>query len=379
MLPPKEVSSALHTLLKEQRVFPPPATFAERARIPDLATYQALRERAAQDPDGFWGGLAQELLVWRKPFSKVRQGTLPDVEWFVDGELNATETCLDRHLGTWRRNKAAIIWEGEPGDRQVWTYLELATEVGRLAGALRARGVKRGDRVCIYMPMVPQAAVAMLACARLGAPHSVVFAGFSAEALRDRIRDAGAQVVITADGTYRKGVALPLKTAVDQAVAANPSVHTVVVLERTGADVAWDPRRDVRWDEIVEQAQPAEAVAVPSNHPLFLLYTSGSTGSPKGMVHTTGGYLTGVASSMDWVFDLRDDDTFWCTADVGWVTGHSYSVYGPLARGATCFMYEGAPLHPNPDRFWEMVARHHVTVLYTAPTAIRRYEYISME
>src|SRR5690606_6482687 len=282
------------------------------------------------------------------------------------------ETCIDRHLITWRRNKAAIVWEGEPGDRRVLTYNDLAREVSRLAAALLRLGVRTGDRVCIYLPMIPEAAIAMLACARIGAVHSVVFAGFSAEALRERILDAGATLVITADGAYRKGAELGLKAEVDAALSGQTPVKNVIVFRRTGSRVPWTPGRDFWWHEILDERR-ADAVPVFGAHPLFILYTSGSTGKPKGMVHGTAGYLTGVSATVDWVFALRDDDTFWGTADVGWITGHSYVVYGPLARGATVFMYEGAPLHPRPDRFWEMVENYRVTILYTAPTAIRTF------
>lgn len=372
MIPPKGVSSSLDSLLEEKRVFHPPTSFSERARIGSMEIYRALYEKAKRDPEAFWAEQARAQLVWRKPFSATREGSFPEVSWFVGGELNATDSCIDRHLGTWRRNKAAIVWEGEPGDRRVLTYNDLGREVARLAAALLRMGVKKGDRVCIYLPMIPEAAIAMLACARIGATHSVVFAGFSAEALRDRIQDAGAEVVVTADGAFRKGAELPLKAEVDKALAGPSPVHTVLVYQRTRSPVPWDPRRDRWWHEVLTDER-ADAVPVESDHPLFILYTSGSTGKPKGMVHGTGGYLTGVSSTMDWVFDLRDEDTFWCTADVGWVTGHSYVVYGPLAKGATVLMYEGAPLHPQPDRFWEIVENHKVTALYTAPTAIRTF------
>jgi len=372
MIPPRETGAAIDSLLEENRVFPPLPSFSRRARIRNLDDYRALCERAEKDLQGFWAELARTLLVWRKPFSRVLEGSFPDVRWFSDGELNVTETCIDRHLITWRRNKAAIVWEGEPGDRRVLTYNDLAREVSRLAAALLRLGVRTGDRVCIYLPMIPEAAIAMLACARIGAVHSVVFAGFSAEALRERILDAGATLVITADGAYRKGAELGLKAEVDAALSGQTPVKNVIVFRRSGSRVPWTPGRDFWWHEILDERR-ADAVPVFGAHPLFILYTSGSTGKPKGMVHGTAGYLTGVSATVDWVFDLRDDDTFWCTADVGWITGHSYVVYGPLARGATVFMYEGAPLHPRPDRFWEMVENYRVTILYTAPTAIRTF------
>ncbi|WP_373045960.1 acetate--CoA ligase [Vulgatibacter sp.] len=370
---PTHPSTALDSLLQERRVFPPPKEFAEAARIGSLDEYRRMRERAEVDPEGFWGDLARELVVWQQPFRTVIEGELPDVKWFEGGALNASESCIDRHLSGWRRNKAAIIWEGEPGEERVLTYQDLAREVGRFGNALRKQGVKKGDRVCIYLPMIPEAAIAMLACARLGATHSLVFAGFSAEALRDRINDAGAEVVITADGTFRKGNVSPLKETVDAAVRGT-SVRRVLVVRRAGNEVAWIPGRDRWWHELVDsESDYCPAVAVEAEHPLFILYTSGSTGKPKGLVHSTGGYLVAAAATTRWVFDLREEDTYWCTADVGWVTGHSYVVYGPLALGATVVMYEGAPMHPQPDRFWRIVEKHRVSILYTAPTAIRTF------
>jgi acetyl-CoA synthetase len=367
-------STSFESVLQEKRTFPPPADFSERARIGSMERYRQLCEQAAADPAGYWGGLAREMIVWKKPFTKVMEGELPDTRWFADGELNVTESCLDRHVTGWRRNKAAIVWEGEPGDQRVLTYNDLHREVGRFANALRRLGVKKGDRVGIYLPMVPETAIAMLACARIGAPHSVVFGGFSADALRDRLVDAGASVVITADGAWRKGQIFPLKPAVDEALRGAPAVQHVIMVTRTGNEVAWSPGRDHHWHEIVEAEKdfcPPEYVG--AEHPLFMLYTSGSTGKPKGVLHGTAGYLLNAAVTTSWVFDLRDDDTYWCTADVGWVTGHSYVVYGPLSLGATVVMYEGAPLTPEPDRFWRIIEKHKVTVFYTAPTAIRTF------
>jgi len=366
-------SSSLDSVLQENRFFPPPSAFAKTAFL-DAAKLAALRAEADADPSAFWSRLAREELVWRKPFTRGMEGALPDVTFFADGELNATESCLDRHIDEGRRDKPAIVWEGEPGDRRTLTYGELAAEVGRLANAMRALGVGKGDRVCIYLPMIPEAVVSMLACARLGAVHSVVFAGFSAEALRDRIADTGASLVITADGFHRKGSIVRLKEAVDEAVARTSTVRDVIVVERSGVEIPWHEGRDRRWSEVVA-AQPADCPATPvgAEHPLFVLYTSGSTGKPKGVVHSTAGFLLGAAVTSKWVFDLRDDDVWWCTADVGWVTGHTYVVYGPLARGVTVLMYEGAPLTPAPDRFWDLIEKHRVTVFYTAPTAIRTF------
>jgi acetyl-CoA synthetase len=364
--------SSIENVLHEHRVFPPPEAFSRAAHVKSLADYEALWQRADQDPAAFWGEIAGEL-DWAEPWDKVLDWKLPDARWFVGGKLNATTSCLDRHAASWRRNKAAILFEGEPGDTRVITYGELSREVQKAANALYEQGLRAGDFVAIYMPMIPEAAIAMLACARLGAPHTVVFGGFSAEALADRIKDARARFVITADGGWRRGQIVPLKDNVDRAVELAP-VEKVVVVRRTGGDHAWHPRRDVWWHEIVG---PAPAKHRPemfdAEHPLFSLYTSGTTGKPKGILHTTGGYLTGVAYSTRMVFDLREDDVFWCTADVGWVTGHSYVVYGPLANGATVVMYEGAPNHPGPDRFWQIVERWGVTVFYTAPTAIRAF------
>ncbi len=367
-------SSSFDSMLQESRVFQPPADLAKTAWIGSAEAAQALRDEARADPAAFWSRLAKEMIVWRRPFTKTMEGSLPETKWFVDGELNATETCLDRHLSTWRRNKAAIVWEGEPGDQRVLTYGDLAREVGRFANGLRSLGVARGDRVCLYLPMIPEAAIAMLACARIGAVHSVIFAGFSADAVRDRINDTGAKVVITADGFYRKGKVISLKPAVDQALLGAPGVRDVIVVERAGPGVEMKAGRDRTWADLVKN-QPDRCPAEPvwSEHPLFVLYTSGSTGKPKGVVHTTAGYLLGAAITTRWVFDLKEEDTYWCTADVGWVTGHSYVVYGPLALGATVVMYEGGPLTPEPDRFWRIIEKYGVSVFYTAPTAIRTF------
>ena len=368
------MTQQIDTLLSEARRFPPPPEFAAQA----LAKPE-LYERAKRDRLAFWAEQALQL-DWLAPWTTVLEWHPPHAKWFVGGKLNVAANCLDRHLETARRNKAAIIWEGEPGDRRVLTYWELARDVSRCANALKGLGVKRGDRVAIYLPMIPEAAITMLACARIGAVHSVVFGGFSAESLRDRINDASAVVLITADGGYRRGQVLPLKRFADEALAACPSVrHVLVVRRRPGSDgdESWatmQEGRDHWWHRLLDAASTqCEPEAMDAEDLLFILYTSGTTGKPKGIVHTTGGYLTQVATTTRYVFDLKDDDVFWCTADVGWVTGHSYVVYGPLANGATVLMYEGAPDWPERDRFWSLIARHGVTVFYTAPTAIRAF------
>jgi len=363
----------IENVLHENRHFPPPREFASKARISKDADYQRMHRESIEDPERFWGRVAGEL-PWIEPFTKVLDWSgAPFAKWFVGGKLNASAVCLDQHLAR-RGQKRAIVWEGEPGDTRTLTYGELHLEVCRFANALKKRGVKRGDRVAIYMPMIPEAAIAMLACARIGAPHSVVFGGFSAQALRDRIQDGGCTAVITADGSFRRGAVLALKPHVDEALQGNLGVHTVFVVKRAKNPVAWQAARDVWYHEAVTLAStecPPEPMD--SEDLLFLLYTSGSTGKPKGIVHTTGGYLEGAYLSMRYVFDLREEDVFWCTADVGWVTGHSYIVYGPLANGATIVMYEGAPNTPHFGRMWEIVDKHAVTIFYTAPTAIRTF------
>ena len=368
------MTEQIDTLLQEARRFPPPPEFVKQAN----ATGE-LYAKAAQDRETFWADEARTL-EWSTPWAKVLEWNPPHAQWFTGGKLNVSVNCLDRHVRTARRNKAAIVWEGEPGDRRVLTYWDLWREVSRAANALRALGVKRGDRVAIYLPMVPEAAIAMLACARIGAVHSVVFGGFSAESLRDRINDAEAVCLITADGGYRRGQVLPLKRFADEAIEECPSIrHVLVVRRRAGAEgdesfATMKEGRDHWWHRLLDQAgydSPAEAMD--AEDLLFILYTSGTTGKPKGIVHTTGGYLTQVTATTKYVFDLKDHDVFWCTADIGWVTGHSYVVYGPLAHGATVVMYEGAPDWPERDRFWKIVARYGVTVFYTAPTAIRAF------
>jgi acetyl-CoA synthetase len=362
-------------LLSETRSFPPPADFAAAALVND----RSLHEAAERDFIHYWSEQAATL-QWSKPWDRVLDWQPPHAQWFVGGELNVSENCLDRHLAGPRRNKAAIIWEGEPGDRRTLTYYELAREVRTFANVLKSLGVQKGDRVGIYLPLIPEAAVAMLACARIGAIHSVVFGGFSPESLRDRMNDAQAKVVITADGGYRRGQIVPLKRNTDKALEECPSVQHVVVVQRRAAGPISEAHVDMtegrdHWYHRLMQHANDKCAPEPMNAEdvLFILYTSGTTGKPKGIVHTTGGYLTGAASSTKYVFDLKEEDVFWCTADVGWITGHTYLVYGPLANGATCVMYEGAPDWPERDRFWSLCARHGVTILYTAPTAIRAF------
>jgi acetyl-CoA synthetase len=364
---------SIHSVLVENRVFPPPTEFARSAHISSLEQYEAMWSRAKDDPEGFWGELAGRL-HWFAPWSKVLEWKSPHAKWFVGGQTNAAYNCVDRHCAGPRRNKAAIVWEGEPGDRRVLRYQDLHREVSKFASVLKSLGVKRGEVVAIYLPMVPEAAIAMLACARIGAPHTVVFGGFSADALAGRIQDCQAKVLVTADGSFRRGKVVPLKENADGAVAMCPTIHDVVVLKRTGHEVRMSPGRDHWWDELMANAKadcPAEPLD--SEHPLYILYTSGSTGKPKGILHTTGGYLLGTMVTAEWVFDLKEDDTYFCTADVGWVTGHSYVVYGPLALGATVLMYEGAPNWPDEARFWQLVEDYRVSILYTAPTAIRAF------
>jgi acetyl-CoA synthetase len=368
----------IDVLLDENRKFPPAPEFARHAYVSSWA----LHERGAEDYEGFWADHAKTL-HWFAPWQRVLDWTPPHCKWFVGGKLNAAYNCLDRHVATARRNKAALIYEGEPGDRRTLTYWDLYVEVQKFANVLKSLGVGRGDRVGIYMPLIPEVAVAMLACARIGAVHSVVFGGFSPDSLRDRMNDAQAKVVVTADYGYRRGQLVHLKRNTDVALSEAPSVRHVVVVRRGGARgdsvaeetfIQMTPERDLWYHDLMRDASatcPAESMD--AEDVLFILYTSGTTGKPKGIVHTTGGYLTGVATTTKYVFDLKDEDVFWCTADVGWVTGHSYLVYGPLANGATCVMYEGAPDWPDKDRFWEICERFGVTVFYTAPTAIRAF------
>ena len=362
----------LEALLQENRRFPPPDEFRERANANDPSIYQ----EGAKDPEAFWASFAAEL-DWFKPWDRVLEWNPPYAKWFVGGQLNVSYNCLDRHVKTIRRNKAALIWEGEPGDERVFTYWDLHREVSKFANVLKQLGVGKGDRVAIYLPMIPEAAIAMLACARIGAPHSVVFGGFSAESLRDRINDATCKLLITSDGGFRRGRVVNLKENADQALEETPSIERVVVVQRGAgleAPCVMKDGRDVWYHELMAGVKadcPAEPMD--AEDMLYILYTSGTTGKPKGVVHTTGGYLTHVYATTKLVFDLKEDDCYWCTADVGWVTGHSYIVYGPLANGATVVMYEGAPDWPDRGRFWRLIEKYGVTVFYTAPTAIRAF------
>ena len=364
-------TGSIDALLQEDRSFPPPADFTARANLSDPDIYA----KAAADPEGFWAGLAEELDWFQKWDTVLDWSDAPFAKWFIGGKLNVSYNCIDRHVKNGRRNKAAIVWEGEPGDWKVYTYGDLLREVCQFANGLKSLGVKKGDRVTIYLPMTPELPIAMLACARIGAPHSVVFGGFSAESLRDRINDSESKLLITADGGYRRGGIVPLKQNADDSLDGAPSVENVVVLRRTGsADDKMVDGRDIWWHDLMEgQPMTCEPEPMDSEDMLFLLYTSGTTGKPKGIVHTSGGYLLGVQATAKWIFDLKEDDVYWCTADIGWVTGHSYIVYGPLANGATTVMYEGSPDYPDRDRFWAVVAKYGVSILYTAPTAIRTF------
>jgi acetyl-CoA synthetase len=370
-MPAKRPTKALEALLTETRAFPPPPAFACEANVRD----RSLHEQAARDPEGFWAEQARHLR-WMSHWHTVVEWDLPFARWFVDGQLNASVNCLDRHVEAGLGDKRAIVWEGEPGDERTLTYAELLAEVCRCANALKAHGVKRGDRVTVYLPLIPELAVSLLACARIGAAHSVVFGGFSPDALRERINDSGSVLVITADGGWRRGQVVPLKKNVDEALVGAPSVRSVIVVRRVGekSSARLSAPRDRWWHEVLAAQFPrCQPEAMDSEDLLFLLYTSGTTGKPKGIVHTTGGYLVGTSATMRWVFDLKPNDVYWCTADIGWVTGHSYVVYGPLANAATVVMYEGAPDWPAKDRFWDLIARRKVTILYTAPTAIRTF------
>lgn len=380
-------SDNIESMLREDRVFKPSKEFSKQAHIGSMAQYKKLYKRSIDDPEGFWGEQAEKELTWFKPWSKVLQWKAPNAKWFVGGQTNVSVNCLDRFLDSEKANQAAIIWEGEPaapgipGEERTLTYRQLHREVCQFANVLKARGIKKGDVVLIYMPMVPEAAVAMLACTRIGAIHSVVFGGFSAQSVADRIQDSQAKMVLTSDGGFRRGGVVPLKENVDNALKIKvkgrfitKSIESVIVLRRTKNKVTMKKGRDFWWHE--EQAK-ASAECKPaklnSEHPLFILYTSGSTGKPKGILHTTAGYLLGAKLTSKYVFDLKDNDVYWCTADIGWITGHSYVLYGPLANGATTLMYEGAPNWPGPDRFWDLVEKHRVSILYTAPTAIRAF------
>ena len=380
MSAPQQASGKVASVMQESRVFPPPAAFSAQARIGSLDDYRRIYDEAARDPDGFWHARAQDL-PWMRPYSKVLDWQPPTAKWFVDGRTNASAACLDSHVAAGRGDKLALVWVGEPtGERRTFTYRELLAEVSRAAAGLKSLGIKPGDVVSIYMPMTPELVIAMLACARIGAVHSVIFGGFSSEAIADRNEDAQAVAVITADGGWRRGAQLPLKKNVDIALAKSPTVKHVVVVKRTGQPVDMVPGRDVWWHDMVA-GQPADlpAAEMDSEAPLFILYTSGSTGKPKGIKHTTAGYLLWAKTTAEWVFDLRDDDLFWCTADCGWITGHSYVTYGPLAAGASILIYEGAPNAPHEGRFWEIIEQEKPTIFYTAPTAIRSFMKWGME
>jgi acetyl-CoA synthetase len=368
------MSNTIESHLVETRVFKPSDTFVQHASIPSLEQYRDLYQQSIQDPESFWGKQASELLLWRQKWDTVLKWEAPFAQWFVGGKLNVSENCLDRHLNGPRRNKAAIIWEGEPGEVRTLTYQQLHREVCKFANVLKRNRVQKGDRVIIYLPMTPEAAIAMLACARIGAVHSVVFGGFSSEAIKDRLNDSQAKLVITADGGYRRGAIVPLKKNVDEALKDNTLVEKVIVFRRANNDISIKEGRDVWWHREMEYVDArCEPEALDSEDPLYILYTSGSTGKPKGILHTTGGYLLGVTITTKYVFDLHEDDLYWCSADIGWVTGHSYVVYGPLSTGATTFMYEGAPNWPELDRFWKLIEKYAITVFYTAPTAIRAF------
>jgi acetyl-CoA synthetase len=368
--------SEIDALLKEDRHFPPSDAWRRTANVTDPEIYA----RAARDPESFWAGFAREL-EWSRPWDSILKWDPPNARWFDGGQINASVNCVDRHVRTVRRNKAAIIWEGEPGDRRTLTYWDLFRQVGTFANVLKSLGVKRGDRVALYLPLIPELAIAMLACARIGAVHSVVFGGFSAESLRDRINDAQAVLLVTADGGYRRGHTVPLKQMADEALRETPSIRNVIVVQRhqssTPAAGGSNPIQDGRdhwYHDLVRGVDPTCAPEpMDAEDMLYILYTSGTTGKPKGIVHTTGGYLVGTYATTKLVFDLKEDDVYWCTADIGWVTGHSYVVYGPLSNGATILMYEGAPDWPQKDRFWELIERHGVTIFYTAPTAVRAF------
>ena len=387
-MPEPATSTSIESVLQEHRIFAPPKEFSKAAHIKSLAEYQKLYKQSVQAPEKFWATQAKNELVWFKSWKQVLQWKEPFAKWFVGGQLNVSYNCLDRHLGTATANKAALIWEGEPaapgksGEERTFTYKQLHHEVCLFANALKRNGIKRGDRVLIYLPMVPEAAVAMLACSRVGAVHSVVFGGFSAQSVADRIQDSEARFVITADGGFRRGSVVPLKLNVDEALTLKDAqgellaktIEKVFVLRRAGNEVQFQEGRDVWWhDEVAQVNAHCPAEKMDSEAPLFILYTSGSTGKPKGILHTTAGYLLYTKMTARYVFDLKPEDVFWCTADIGWVTGHSYVVYGLLANGATSLMYEGAPNFPEPDRFWRIIEKYGVTILYTAPTAIRAF------
>src|SRR5215469_14296004 len=359
--------------LRENRVFPPPPEFSAKAHIKNLEEYEALYKKSIEDPEAFWAGVAKDL-HWFKTWDKVLDWDLPWAKWFVGGKTNLSYNCVDRHATGERANKTALIWEGEPGEIRRLTYAELHVEVQKFANALKSLGIQKGDRVAVYMGMTPELAIALLACARIGAVHSVIFGGFAAHAIADRVNDSSCVAILTQDSSFRRGNEIQLKRTVDEALNACSTVKHVVVYKRTGSTVTMVPGRDHWWHDLMDKAAPeCPAEPLDSEDPLYILYTSGTTGKPKGLVHTTGGYAVQTYLTTKYVFDLRDDDIYWCTADIGWVTGHSYVVYGPLQNGATVLMYEGAPNFPELDRFWSIVEKYGVTVLYTAPTAIRAF------
>ena len=369
--------NAIESVLREKRLFETDQAFARRANVPGQAAYRRLRKEAETDYQRYWARLAKEHVDWFTPWKKVLDWKPPFAKWFVGAKTNISYNCLDRHLegpNAWRRNKAAIIWEGEPGDQRVLTFGDLHREVCKCANVLKGLGVKKGDRVAIYMPMVPELAVAMLACTRIGAVHSIIFGGFSADSIRDRVNDAKAKLMITADGGWRRGQIIPLKDTIDEALRGADSVKHVLVVQRTGQSILMKNGRDQWWhDQMKTASSDCPPAKLDAEHPLFILYTSGTTGKPKGILHTTGGYLVHTTVTAKYIFDLKEEDTYWCTADIGWVTGHSYVIYGILSNGVTSVMYEGAPNHPDVDRFWEIVDKYNVTILYTAPTAIRTF------
>ena len=370
---PAVASQDLESTLREDRIFPPPPEFAAKAHIKSLEEYETLYARSIADPEAFWAEAASEL-HWFEKWTKVLDWQLPVAKWFVDGKINLSYNCVDRHALGSRANKTAVVWEGEPGEVRKLTYAELHIEVQKFANALKSLGIKKGDRVAIYMGMTPELAIALLACARIGAIHSVIFGGFAAHAISDRVNDSQCVAILTQDSSYRRGNEVPLKRTVDEALTLTPSVQHVVVLKRSGTKVSMKPGRDHWWHDIVAAADPVcEAEPLDSEDPLYILYTSGTTGKPKGLVHTTGGYGVQTYLTSKYVFDLQEHDVYWCTADIGWVTGHSYVVYGPLQNGATVLMYEGAPNYPDFSRFWKIIDDHQVTIFYTAPTAIRAF------
>lgn len=368
-----EEKKTITSMLDERRKIEPPEEFSKEAHVKSLEEYKAMYKKAEDDLEGFWAEQAEELLDWSKPWDKVLEWNPPFAKWFQGGKLNIAYNCLDRHLENGRADKTAIIWEGEPeGDSKKFTYRELHAEVSKFANVLKKHGIKKGDRVCLYLPMIPELAIAMLACVRIGAIHSIVFGGFSAESLKDRIIDAEAKMLITSDGSFRSGKTIPLKDAADEALKGTPTIDKCIVVERTKRDIEMVEGRDVWWhDEMADASADCPVEEMDAEDVSFILYTSGTTGKPKGVVHTTGGYLLYTTLTTKLVFDIKEDDIYWCTADIGWITGHSYIVYGPLSLGATSLMFEGVPSYPNPDRFWDVVEKYKVNIFYTAPTAIR--------